>query len=102
MCFQFQRDRATLARAYDVGPNRGLEYFLGEVVLDAQENYDRYWDVWVFSDDQRAGKCTALRDYKIVHVDCDLLLPYICERGEYNKGKNRRKNCCSSRAITKI
>ena len=27
--------------------------------------------------------CSVLRDYKIEHIDCDVLLPYICEKCNY-------------------
>lgn len=76
-----QRERGTLARALDTGPSRELERFLGEVVQSTQENYDVHWRTWVYSDWQKDGLCTLLRDHKIEHDDCALLLPFVCERG---------------------
>ena len=78
---RLQRDRGTMARAYDTGPSRKLERFLGEVVQAGQENYDVHWRAWVYSDWQKDGLCTMLKDYKIDHVDCNTLLPYVCEKG---------------------
>ena len=62
---------------------KGRERNLGELVSQFQYNYDVTWRTWVYSDrvDDDNGRCTALQDYKVQLADCDLLLPFICERG---------------------
>jgi len=72
--------RGRLAWARDP---KGRERNLGELVSQFQYNYDVEWRTWVYSDRVRddSGQCTVLEDYKVRLADCNLLLPFICERG---------------------
>ena len=38
------------------------------------------WKTWVWHEVQENDQCTVLRDYKIEHVSCDVLLPFICQK----------------------
>lgn len=69
-----------MARALE----KHLERFLGDLVASVQENYNEYWRTWVWYDIRKEGLCSVLRDYKIEHIDCNILLPYICEKGLCN------------------
>ena len=46
-------------------------------------NYNPYWLTWVYHEWQVEGMCTMMRDYHIEHADCNTLLPFVCERGEF-------------------
>ena len=58
-----------------------VERFMGELVSSAQENYNEKWRVWVDNREGDGDECSTLRNYKTRMDDCNLLLPYICERG---------------------
>ncbi len=60
-----------------------VERFMGELVSSAQENYNERWRVWVDNREGNGHECSTLRNYKIRMDDCNLLLPYICERGNF-------------------
>jgi hypothetical protein len=71
--------RGRLAWARDP---KGRETNLGQLVYQFQFNSDVSWLTWVYSDRIHDGvRCTALRDYKVELVDCDRLLPFVCELG---------------------
>ena len=64
--------------------HKNVERFMGELVSSAQENYNDKWRVWVDNREEDGSRCSVLEDYEIEHYDCNLLLPYICERGMMN------------------
>jgi hypothetical protein len=72
-----QKERAILAWARTLAE----EKYLGEIISSSQINYNPYWRTWVYHEWQVEGLCTAMRDYRIEHVDCNTLLPFVCERG---------------------
>lgn len=75
----FQAVKGRLAWARDP---KGRETNLGQLVSQFQFNSDVYWKTWIYSDKiQDEQKCTVLRDYKVELDKCELLLPFICERG---------------------
>ncbi len=74
--------------------HKDVERFMGELVSSAQENYDERWRVWVDHRKQDGAQCSSLRNYKISMVDCDRLLPYICERGEPSFYRNVQQWWC--------
>ena len=63
--------------------HKSVERFMGELVSSAQENYNEKWRVWVDNREEDGSRCSVLQDYQIELYNCDLLLPYICERGTF-------------------
>ena len=86
-----QDNSAILAWARDA---KGYERQLGELVAQFQYNYDVHWRSWVYSDRQRDDSCTALRDYRVRHVPCNILLPFTCERGQYHSATTPKPLQC--------
>ena len=74
-------EQGRLANARD----RNWERAFSDLVNQFQENYHEHWHTWVYSEMQKGSRCSSLRNAKIDHVDCNELLPYLCEKGWCNR-----------------